>query len=156
MQKLRIGLISDTHGLLRPEAIQALQGVDRIIHAGDIGDPQILDRLEEIAPVIAVRGNNDHGARADAMPTKITVEIGSVILHILHDVKELVSNLESTGVQVVISGHSHRPSITTQNGVLFVNPGSAGPRRFKLPTSLAFLDIVQGKPDATLQILDLS
>lgn len=155
METLRIGLISDTHGLLRPEAIRALEGVDRIIHAGDIGNPQILERLANIAPLIAVRGNNDDGAWADALPTEITVKMGDVVLYILHDVKELDRDLTAAGVQVVISGHSHRPSITTQNGILFVNPGSTGPRRFKLPISLAFLDIVQGKPDAILQILDL-
>lgn len=155
METLRIGLISDTHGLLRPEAIKALQGVDRIIHAGDIGDPKILDRLADIAPVIAVRGNNDYDAWADALPTEITVNMGDVILYILHDVKELNYDVKAAGVQVVISGHSHQPSITTQDGMLFVNPGSTGPRRFKLPVSLAFLDIVQGKPEATLQIFDL-
>lgn len=154
MDTVRIGLISDTHGLLRPEAIHALQGVDRIIHAGDIGNLQILERLAEIAPVIAVRGNNDHGAWADTLPNEKTLELGNVTLHVLHDVKELDRDLKIAKFHVVISGHSHRPSIATQNGVLFVNPGSAGPRRFKLPISLAFLEIAQGKADAKLRILD--
>jgi putative phosphoesterase len=155
MDTIRIGLISDTHGLLRPEAVQALQGVERIIHAGDIGNSHILEQLADIAPVIAVRGNNDQGNWADAVRTEETVEAGGATLYVLHDVKELDLDPEAAGIQVVISGHSHRPSITMQNGVLFVNPGSAGPRRFKLPISLAFLEIKQGKVEATLEILNL-
>jgi putative phosphoesterase len=155
MDTIRIGLISDTHGLLRPEALQAFQQVDRIIHAGDIGDSRILEQLACVAPVIAVRGNNDQDAWAHAIPTEATVEMGGATLYVLHDVKELDLDLKAAGVQAVISGHSHRPSITMQNDVLFVNPGSAGPRRFKLPISLAFLEITQGKIDATLEILDL-
>lgn len=155
MDSVRIGLISDTHGLLRPEAIQALQGVDQIIHAGDIGNAQIIEQLAEIAPVIAVRGNNDQDAWAAALPTEETIDVGSVRLLVLHDVKELHRDLNAATVQVVIAGHSHRPSIATKNGILFVNPGSAGRRRFKLPISLAFLEIAHGKADARLQILDL-
>lgn len=152
---MRIGLISDTHGLLRPEAIQALHGVDRIVHAGDIGGSRILDQLAEIAPVTAVRGNNDHDAWADALPTETTIEFGGVILLVLHDIKELAPGVNPANVQVVVSGHSHRPAITTQNGTLFVNPGSAGPRRFKLPVSLAILEIAQGKADAELRVLNV-
>ena len=154
MNSVRIGLISDTHGLLRPEAMQALRGVDRIIHAGDIGNSRILDQLAEIAPVIAVRGNNDHSAWADALPNEQTIELGGVTLHVLHDIKELGLDLRAAGIQVVISGHSHRPSITREDGVLFVNPGSTGPRRFRLPISLAYLEIMQGNADAKLRLLD--
>ncbi|OGB25474.1 MAG: YfcE family phosphodiesterase [Burkholderiales bacterium RIFCSPLOWO2_02_FULL_57_36] len=152
---MRIGLISDTHGLLRPEATQALQGVDHIIHAGDIGNSSILEQLADIAPLIAVRGNNDFGAWADALPTEKTLELGGATLYVLHDVNELDLDLQAAGIQVVISGHSHSPLISTQNGVLFVNPGSTGPRRFKLPVSLAFLEITHGKAAAELRIFDL-
>ena len=155
MPSVRIGLISDTHGLLRPEAIQALQGVDHIIHAGDIGSSRILEQLAEIAPVTAVRGNNDHGAWADALPAETTIESGGMTLHVLHDIKELDPDVNASTVQVVVSGHSHRPAIAKQNGMLFVNPGSAGPRRFKLPISLAFLEIAQEKGEAKLRMLDL-
>jgi putative phosphoesterase len=154
MNAVHVGLISDTHGLLRPEAVQALQGVDRIIHAGDIGNPMILEQLAAIAPVIAVRGNNDRAAWSDAIPTEETVHVGGAVLYVLHDLKELDRDLTAAGVQAVISGHSHRPSISTQNGMLFVNPGSAGPRRFKLPISVGFLEITQGEVKARLQILD--
>jgi putative phosphoesterase len=155
MDTVRIGLISDTHGLLRPEAVQALRGVTQILHAGDIGGPHILEQLAEIAPVIAVRGNNDQAEWADEIPTEAMVDTGGARLYVLHDLKELALDLKAAAVQVVISGHSHRPSITTDNGVLFVNPGSAGPRRFKLPVCVAFVDITQGIPDARLQILNL-
>lgn len=155
MNTVRIGLISDTHGLLRPEAIDALQGVDRIIHAGDIGNPQILEQLGQIAPVAAVRGNNDQAGWAIALPVAETIEIDGVALYLLHDVKELDLDLKSTGIQVVISGHSHKPSIKMEDGVLFVNPGSAGPRRFKLPVSVALLEIADGKAGACIRILDL-
>lgn len=155
MHAIRIGLISDTHGLLRPEAIRALQGVDRIIHAGDIGSPQILEQLGRIAPVVAVRGNNDQGAWADALPAAEMIEIGGVSLYVLHDLNEFGNDSKTAGAQVIISGHSHRPSIKTQDGILFVNPGSAGPRRFTLPVSLACLEIIDGKADAAIQTLDL-
>jgi putative phosphoesterase len=153
MDTVRIGLISDTHGLLRPEAVDALQGVDRIIHAGDIGNSNILEQLAAIAPVIAVRGNNDNAEWAKGIPTEETMKAGGATLFVLHDLKELDLDLEAAGVQAVISGHSHRPSITTKSGVLLVNPGSAGPRRFKLPISLGFLEISHGKVDARIQIL---
>lgn len=151
---VRIGLISDTHGLLREEAMLALQGVERIIHAGDIGDPQVLEALKQIAPLVAVRGNNDRAAWADAIPLTDVLQIGGVSIYVLHDVNELDLAPEAAGFQVVVSGHSHHPSITTDAGVLFVNPGSAGPRRFKLPISLAFLDIEDGKATARLHVLE--
>lgn len=153
MKTVRIGLISDTHGLMRPEAIQALQGVDLVIHAGDIGNRQILEQLSQIAPVIAVRGNNDNGTWADTLPTEETIVAGGATLYLLHDVKQLQPDRKAVDIKAVISGHSHRPLITTKDDVLYVNPGSAGPRRFKLPISVGFLDIAQGKVDARIQIL---
>jgi uncharacterized protein len=150
-----IGLISDTHGLLRPEARAALSGVDRIIHAGDICDAGVLEQLEQIAPVVAVRGNNDRGAWADRLNTVEMIDIGKVKIYVLHDLGELHAGLEERGVQVVISGHSHRPSINMERGILFVNPGSAGPRRFRLPISLGFLEITNGQPKARLQRLEI-
>jgi putative phosphoesterase len=152
--KILIGLISDTHGLLRPEARVALSGVDRIIHAGDICNAQVLEQLAQIAPVIAVRGNNDKGGWADSLHVAETLEAGGVRIHILHDLHDL-REPEAAGIQVVVSGHSHKPSIKMERGILFVNPGSAGPRRFKLPISLAFLEIADGVPKARLQVLEV-
>lgn len=153
MDTIRIGLISDTHGLLRPEAAKALQGVECIIHAGDIGSPQILEQLGDIAPVVAVRGNNDKADWAEPLAATQKIEIGGVSIYLLHDVNELDFDPQAAGCQVVISGHSHRPSIETRNGVLFINPGSAGPRRFKLPVSVAILDIADGKANAEIKLL---
>ena len=141
---MRIGLISDTHGLLRPEALQALAGVQRIIHAGDIGAPEILERLASVAPVHAVRGNNDTGAWAERLPQRLALELGGIRLEILHDLKDLGVDADAGGTRVVISGHAHRPSVTERHGILFVNPGSAGRRRFKLPVSLGHLIIAAG------------
>jgi uncharacterized protein len=138
-----IGVISDTHGLLRPEAIAAFHDVSLILHAGDIGRPEVLDELRRIAPVIAVRGNNDRGAWAALIPESQLVREGAVSLYMLHDVKELHLDPRAQNIQAVISGHSHRPSNIQRDGVLFLNPGSAGPRRFKLPISVAKL-IVDG------------
>lgn len=137
----QVGLISDTHGLLRPEAVAALAGSDLILHAGDIGKPEILEALEAIAPVIAVRGNNDRGAWAEEIPERETVQVEGVFLHMLHIVQELDLDPQAAGIQVVISGHSHKPGIEERQGVFFINPGSAGPRRFKLPISLARLQV---------------
>jgi uncharacterized protein len=137
----QVGVISDTHGLLRPEAIDALTGSDLILHAGDIGKPEILTALNQLAPVIAVRGNNDHGAWVDALPEQQTITIEQIGVHILHIGQQLALNPKMTTVHVVISGHSHKPRIAEQEGILFVNPGSAGPRRFKLPVSVARLQI---------------
>jgi uncharacterized protein len=148
-----IGVISDTHGLVRPEAIKALTGVERIIHAGDIGAPAVLETLQRIAPVVAVRGNNDTDAWARALPNTEALEVGEVALYVLHDVHDLDLDPRTAGFHVVISGHSHRPSIATRQGVLYLNPGSAGPRRFKLPISLAHLHVQAGAVDA--QLIDL-
>ena len=147
---IRIGLISDTHNLLRPEARRALAGVDRILHAGDICGAAVLDELREIAPLIAVRGNNDHGPWADAIAVTETVEISGFLIHMLHDLDELDIDPYAAGIQVMVSGHSHHPLIERKGGVLFVNPGSAGPRRFKLPISMAVLEIAHGRVDAKL------
>ena len=139
----RIGLISDTHGLLRPEALAFLHGCDHIVHGGDIGGPDILAQLAGIAPLTAVRGNNDRDAWADAVPETDLVQVGGVFLYALHDIAELDIDAASAGVQVVVTGHSHKPSIDRRDGVLYVNPGSAGPRRFSLPISVGEL-IVDG------------
>ncbi|PYS55979.1 MAG: YfcE family phosphodiesterase [Acidobacteria bacterium] len=136
-----VGIISDTHGLLRPEAIRALGKPDLIVHAGDVGSPQVLESLRALAPVIAVRGNNDVGGWADALPVFAEAQAGQVSLCVIHNIKELKLP-EHSDVQVVISGHSHRPSIEHKDGLLFLNPGSAGPRRFKLPVSVARIRIV--------------
>jgi uncharacterized protein len=154
-EAIRIGLISDTHGLLRPEARIALAGVDHIIHAGDICDAKVLQQLTAIAPLDAVRGNNDRGPWADALPDRQTLDIGGVRIHVLHDLHELELDPAATGIQVVVSGHSHRPAVTKERGVLYVNPGSAGPRRFRLPISLAFLTISNGRAKAELQMLQV-
>jgi uncharacterized protein len=134
-----IGVISDTHGLLRPEAVDALAGSSLILHAGDIGKPEVLQGLQAIAPTIAVRGNNDKGAWAENIPERETVEVESVLIHLLHIVKELAFDPKGADIRVVISGHSHKPLIEEHDGILFLNPGSAGPRRFKLPISVAHL-----------------
>jgi putative phosphoesterase len=135
----RIGVISDTHGLIRPEAIRALRDSDLIIHCGDIGDPSVLDALRTIAPVRAIRGNNDRGTWAKRIPEHDIVTIGSQSVFVLHNLAELELDLEASGVTAVLSGHSHKPVIERRNGVLFLNPGSAGPRRFKLPVTVATL-----------------
>jgi len=136
-----IGVISDTHGLMRPEALRALRGSELIIHAGDVGDPEILDALGGIAPVIAVRGNIDKGAWADKLPETEWIERESAAIYVLHDVNQLDLNPAAAGLSAVISGHSHKPSICTRDGVLYLNPGSAGPRRFKLPITVALLRV---------------
>jgi len=130
---LRVGLISDTHGLLRPEAVAFLRGSDRIIHAGDICDPRILDELATLAPVTAVRGNNDHGPWAERLLETEFLQAGEALVHVIHDVALLGIEPNAAGVQVVVSGHSHKPRVERRDGVLYVNPGSAGPRRFNLP-----------------------
>jgi len=136
-----IGVISDTHGLLRPEAVEALRGVDLILHAGDVGSPEVLESLKGIAPVVAVRGNNDKGAWAEDLPSWEVAEVGVVFIYMIHDVKEIDLSPAAAGFQVVVSGHSHKPSVEERKGVLYVNPGSAGPRRFKLPISVARLTV---------------
>lgn len=136
-----IGLISDTHGLLRPQALAALEGVDLIIHAGDIGKVEVLQGLEAVAPLIAIKGNVDIGGWANPLPETKALEIGDVRLYVIHNVNELDFNPAARGYRVVISGHSHRPSVVTRDGVLFVNPGSAGPRRFNLPVAMGKLRV---------------
>ena len=147
---LTVGLISDTHGLLRPLAVEALRGVHRIIHAGDIGGEEVLAALRALAPVDAVRGNNDRGSWAERIPTELTLEIGGVAVHVLHDLKELEMDPVQAGVKVVIAGHSHKPDVREQAGVLYVNPGSAGPRRFRLPVTVAHLHIASGTATARI------
>ena len=137
----RIGLISDTHGLMRPEALAALAGVSHIVHAGDIGSAQILTLLRTIAPVTAVRGNNDKGAWAGAIAETEVLEIDGKSIYVLHDLADLDLNPDAAGFRVVVTGHSHKPAISQKGAVLYVNPGSAGPRRFKLPVSVATLEI---------------
>jgi uncharacterized protein len=138
---LLVGVISDTHGLLRPEATAALRGVDLIVHAGDVGGPEILDQLRQIAPVVAVRGNTDAGEWGATLPVAETTIVGGVLLHVLHDVAALDLVPSVAGIRVVISGHTHRPQLVDDAGVLYVNPGSAGPRRFRLPVSIARLRV---------------
>jgi putative phosphoesterase len=145
-----IGLISDTHGLLRPQALRALAGVRHIIHAGDIGGPEILDELRKIAPVHAVRGNNDKGAWAAGIPLNLALELEGVSIHVLHDLKDIDVDPKAAGFDVVVSGHSHKPAVSERDGVQFVNPGSAGPRRFTLPITVGFLDIATGAPRARI------
>jgi putative phosphoesterase len=132
----QVGLISDTHGLLRPEAVRALEGSGFIVHAGDVGRPEILDALERIAPVIAVRGNVDRGAWSDKLP--MTATAGPI--YVLHDIHDLEIDPAAAGFRAVVSGHSHQPSRSERDGVLYINPGAAGPRRFRLPVTVARLD----------------
>jgi uncharacterized protein len=136
-----IGVISDTHGLLRPEALVELRGSDHIIHAGDIGSPEIIPRLQTIAPVTVIRGNVDTQAWAKEFPETEVVEMAGRLIYVIHDVGTLDLNSQAAGFAAVISGHSHRPGQTVRNGVLYFNPGSAGPRRFKLPITVGRLAI---------------
>lgn len=144
MAERRIGVISDTHGLVRPEALEALRGSDLIVHAGDVGKLEVLDALRSIAPLVAIRGNNDFGAWADALASTEVVELGQTFLYLVHDVAELDLDPAAAQFSAVISGHSHRPSAELRDGVLYLNPGSAGPRRFRLPISLARLHLRGG------------
>lgn len=136
-----VGVISDTHGLLRPQAVEALQGCDLILHAGDVGNPEVLEELEKTAPVFAVRGNMDSGAWAFELPENEVVEAADSLLYMLHDLHELDLDPAASGFSAVISGHSHRFSVKKRNGVLYLNPGSAGHRRFGKPVTLALLQI---------------
>jgi uncharacterized protein len=138
---LRVGVISDTHGLLRPEATAQLTGCDHIMHGGDIGGPGILAQLALLAPVTAVRGNNDTGPWAAVLPQTQLLQLGGVKIFMLHNLDQVKARACPAGVRVVVSGHSHRPLISERDGVLYVNPGSAGPRRFRLPVSVARLEI---------------
>jgi putative phosphoesterase len=149
-----IGVISDTHSLIRPEAVERLRGSDLIVHCGDIGAPAVLDVLRAVAPVRAVRGNNDKGAWAVALPTDEVIEVGSHLLYVIHDLGELGLEPAAAGFTAVLSGHSHRPLVEERKGVLFLNPGSAGPRRFSLPVTVAQLVLGPGRCEA--HIIDLA
>ena len=149
-QPIRVGLISDTHGLVRDEAVAALKGCQHILHAGDIDAPDVLVKLRELAPVTVVRGNNDRGSWAEAIPAYEVVEFGSVSVYLRHDESELDVDPRAAGFRVMMFGHSHQPRVETRDGVLFVNPGSAGPRRFKLPVAVGELLIVGDQVDARI------
>lgn len=137
----KIGLISDTHGLLRTKALHALRGSDLIIHAGDVGDPKILEALRQIAPVVAVRGNVDTAQWAKSLPETAVAEAGAVHIYVLHDSNAMDLDAKAAGFDIVVSGHSHKPGRSGRNGVTYINPGSAGPRRFRLPITVARLDL---------------
>jgi putative phosphoesterase len=141
MRSLLIGVISDTHGLLRAEALEALRGSDHIIHAGDVGAPEILDKLGAIAPVTAVRGNVDKGTWAQRLPEAEVFEAGGISIYVLHDLAQLDLNPKAAGLAAVVSGHTHVPKQEMRDGVLYFNPGSAGPHRFKLPVSIGKLTV---------------
>jgi uncharacterized protein len=149
----RIGLISDTHGLLRPEALVFLRGCDAIVHGGDIGDAGILDELARLAPVTAVRGNNDHGAWAAHLCDTEMFNSGGLLLYAIHDLAQLDIDAAATGVHVVVSGHSHKPKVESRDGVLYVNPGSAGPRRFTLP--IAAGEVIVDGDALSVRVVDL-
>ena len=151
---VRIGLISDTHGLLRPDASAFLRGCNHIIHGGDIGSQSVLDELLALAPVTAVRGNNDKGSWAEALPETELVQFEEIFAYVIHDLALLDIDPKAAGVGVIVSGHSHQPLIQERDGVLYVNPGSAGPRRFKLPIAVAEINIV-GK-SVNSRIVELS
>lgn len=153
MATMRIGVIADTHGLLRPKAMNLLHGSDHIIHAGDIGSPEIIPSLEQIAPVTAIRGNIDTAAWARRFPETAVVELAGLSFYVVHDVNALDLNPQAAGFAAVISGHSHQPKQEVKDGVLYFNPGSAGPRRFKLPVSIGKMEIAAGK--LRVEILDL-
>ena len=152
-EHLRVGVISDTHGLLRPQALAALRGSDHIVHGGDIGNQAILGQLAAIAPVTAVRGNNDVGEWANAIRESETIELAGVRIHLVHDLKTLAIDPVAGRIDVVVSGHSHTPVVDQRGAVLYLNPGSAGPRRFRLPVSIAQLVIESG--EATARIVEL-
>lgn len=149
-----VGVIADTHGLLRPEAVTALQGVEVIIHAGDVGNPEVLAGLRQIAPVQAVRGNTDRGEWAQALPLTEVVEVGGARLYVLHELFCLDLDPRAAGLAAVIFGHSHRPHQESKDGVLYLNPGSAGPRRFTLPVSVALLRV--NTPDLKVEFINLA
>jgi putative phosphoesterase len=142
---LLVGVISDTHGLLRPQALDALRGADLIIHAGDVGRPELLEPLRALAPLHVVRGNVDHGAWAAQLPATELVEVGAHLFYVLHNIAELDLDPPTAGFAAVVYGHSHQPSIETRDGVLWLNPGSAGPRRFSLPITLARVRVMEGE-----------
>ena len=146
----RFGLLSDTHGLLRPEALRALEGVEHVVHAGDVGSPEVLEALRARFVLTVVRGNVDRGPWAEVLPLTDTVELSGTLVHVLHDLQELDLDPRAAGIQVVVSGHTHRPEIRREGGVLYVNPGSCGPRRFQLPVTVALLHVGRDGVDAEL------
>ena len=146
----RLGLHSDTHGLLRPEALEALDGCEHLVHAGDLGSSQVLEALRGRFSLTAVRGNVDRGPWANALPLRDTVELAGIVVHVLHDLSELDLDPAAAGVHVVVSGHTHVPKIVRKAGVLYVNPGSCGPRRFDLPVTVALLQVRGDTVDATI------
>jgi len=148
-----VGVISDTHGLVRPEAMAALKGVELIIHGGDIGKAEVLLSLSSIAPVCAIRGNNDRDGWAKKLPDVLKLQINGVRVQVIHDVNELESDPSAAGIHAVISGHSHKPTVIERDGVLFINPGSAGPRRFKLPVTVSKLRL--GHKRVSAEIIEL-
>jgi uncharacterized protein len=139
-----IGVISDTHGLMRPESLAALRGVEHILHAGDVGDVAILDALREIAPVTAIRGNVDTSGACAELPATDVVELGGQLFYLVHSVHDLDINPKAAGVAMVVSGHSHKASVTVKDGVIYFNPGSAGPRRFSLPVTVGLVTVEDG------------
>ena len=141
---IRIGILSDTHGLLRPEALAALEGADHILHAGDVGDAKILHRLSAIAPVTAIRGNIDHVGPCADLPATAAIELDSAFFYMLHALADLDLHPSAAGIRAVIYGHSHKPALEWKHDVLYLNPGSAGPRRFSLPVSVAWVEIENG------------
>ncbi len=141
---MKVAVIADTHGLLRPEVVERLRGSGRIIHAGDVGKPELLERLNQLVPTLAVRGNVDRGPWAEMLSSSATVTWQGVTIHVLHDVKTLAATPPPPGVRIVVSGHSHRQNIQERDGVIFLNPGSVGPRRFRLPVAMAFLHLAGG------------
>jgi putative phosphoesterase len=140
---VKLGLISDTHGLLRPQALDALRGCELILHAGDVGKPEILESLKALAPVVAIRGNVDTAEWASSLPENTVAKAAGTSIYMLHDVHTLDLDPGAAGFQIVVSGHSHKPAASERNGVLYINPGSAGPRRFRLPVTLARLDLAK-------------
>lgn len=152
----RVGIISDTHGLLRPEALAFLRGSDYIVHAGDIGESGVLSELSGVAPVTAVRGNNDKGPWAEAIAETEVLKVGAVSIYVLHDLAQLDLDPRAAGYQVVVSGHSHKPLLERRDGVLYLNPGSAGPRRFKLPIAVAELAVAGAAVEGRLVELAIS
>jgi hypothetical protein len=147
-----IGVISDTHGLLRPEAVAALRGVEHILHAGDVGDRAILDALREIAPVTAIRGNVDVSGACAALPATDVVELGGRLFYLVHSVHDLDINPAAAGVAMVVSGHSHKASVQVRDGVIYFNPGSAGPRRFSLPVTVGFVTVEDGVEASVMEL----
>jgi putative phosphoesterase len=146
----RLGIISDTHGLLRPEAVAFLHGCERIVHGGDIGNPEILIQLSAVAPVTAVRGNTDTGAWAEALPLTELFEFDRAYVYVIHDLSQLDIEPSAAGVHLIISGHSHKPAVERRGGVIYLNPGSAGPRRFRLPIAVADVVVAGGEVNARI------